>query len=107
MLRNLGLNNPFPPVYQVAYPNNIYKVESRHITVLEDTTKVNVEIFISVYPDSSELFRFMHPPIYYVLKNLPNDEAQLGRALYESELQLQHPDEILDGTALKDFIIVP
>ncbi len=107
MLRNpLLIDNPFLPVFQEAYPNNIYEIEARSITPTGDKTIANVEIYISVYPNAEKAFEFKHEPIYYVLRGLPHDDKLLCRALYESELQKQKPDEILDGTALKDFLVV-
>lgn len=112
MLRNPFLiDNPLLPVFQEAYPNNIYEIEARSITpvgdkTVADKTVVNVEIHISVYPNAEKAFEFKHDPIYYVLRGLPHDDKLLCRALYESELQKQHPKEILDGTALKDFLVV-
>ena len=82
MLNNTGLNEPKPPIFQKAYPDNRYEVDARTITPVG------------------------RPPIYYVLKGLPNDDKLLCKALYEAELQKQYPEEILDGTALKDFVVV-
>jgi hypothetical protein len=107
MLRNLFLkDNLLPPVFQQAYPHNIYEISARTINPVGDGTIANVEIYINVYPDPSKPFKFERKPIYYVLRGLPHDDKLLCRALYESELQKQHPDEILDGTALKDFVVV-
>ena len=107
MLRNpLLIDNPFLPVFQEAYPQNIYEIEARSITPVGDKTIADVEIHISVYPNPEKAFEFKHEPIYYVLRGLPHNDDLLKRSLYESELQKQHPDKILDGTALKDFLVV-
>lgn len=42
----------------------------------------------------------------YRLVNLPADRDLLCPALYQSELIVQHGEEILDGTKIKDFEIL-
>lgn len=106
-LRNpLIIENPLPPVFQGAYPENIYEITVRKITPVKNTDVVNVEIYLNVYPDTKKSFQFGHKPIYYILRGLPDDDKKLLKSLYWKELQKQHPDEILDGTPLKDFLIV-
>lgn len=102
MLRNpnleIGGTTPFP--------NNAYQIEIRKITPI-DADFANVEIFITRYADAT-LANEIHldPPIYFPLKNLPNDPAQLNPTLYQIELLSQHGAEIVDGTALNDFVVL-
>lgn len=100
------LRNPNLKVNQIAYPDNIYDIGVRTVTPLINTGLANVEIFLDVYPDPEKSFQFEHKPIYYILRGLPDDDKQLVKSLYRAELQKQKGDKILDGTALKDFVIV-
>jgi hypothetical protein len=89
-----------------SFPNNAYDIDMRRITPV-DADYVNVEIFLNRYASSSKTNKIdLNPPIYFVLKNLPNDPALLNPPLYQSELLTQHGDEIVDGTALSNFTVL-
>lgn len=103
----MPLRNPLLNVLGVAYPNNIYDVGDRNIRESEDKQTASVEVFLTAYTDASRTHEIERKkPVYLVLQGLPNDDAQLLKSLYETELLSQHPDEIVDGTALKNFEIV-
>ena len=104
----MSLRNPALTLYGISYPDNIYEIEPRTIRPQkENKTLVNVEIYLTVYSDNSKTYEFERSkPIYFVLNDLPNDPAQLNPAAYEQALQAQYPDEILDGAALSDFILI-
>ena len=103
----MPLNNPILTVLGVAYPNNVYDVGDRNIKESKDKQTVSVEVFLTAYSDAGRTYEIeRRKPVYFILRGLPNDDAQLLKTLYETELLSQHPDEIVDGTALKNFQIV-
>ena len=103
----MPLRNPILTVLGTAYPNNVYDVSDRYIRESEDKQTVSVEVFLTAYSDAGRTYEIQRKkPIYFVLKGLPNDDAQLLKTLYETELLSQYPNEIVDGTALKNFQIV-
>lgn len=86
------------------FPNNAYNIDIRKITPI-NSDYAAVEIFITRYADETKTSEInLSPILYFVLQNLPNDPAQLNPTLYQTELLSQHGDEIVDGTALNDFI---
>jgi hypothetical protein len=88
------------------FPNNVYNIDIRKITPIDSDTAA-VEIFIIRYADQTKTNKIdLSPILYFMLKNLPNDPAQLNPTLYQTELLIQHGDEIVDGTALNDFISI-
>jgi hypothetical protein len=88
------------------FPDNAYDIDDRHITRV-NADYANVEIFIYRYANATKTKLInIKPQIYFTLKNLPNDPAQLNPTLYQIELLSQHGNEIVDGTALNDFILI-
>ena len=101
------LRNPILTVLGVAYPNNVYIIGNRSIKESEDKQTVSVEIFLTAYTDASLTHEIERKkPVYKVLSGLPNNDANLLKTLYETELLSQHPDDVMDGTALKNFSII-
>jgi hypothetical protein len=88
------------------FPENAYAIDTRKI-IPQNTIYVIVEIFIKRYADATKANEIaLEPPIFFTLRNLPNDPALLNPTLYQSELLIQHGAEIVDGTALNDFIVL-
>lgn len=103
----MPLRNPLLRILGVAYPINVYDVGNRNIRESEVKLTASVEVFLTAYSDASRTYEIERKkPTYFILKGLPNDDAQLLKSLYETELLSQHPDEVVDGLALKYFDIV-
>lgn len=103
MLRNNELKK-----FGVDYSYNVYKIENRNL-IKSSTNTMRVIIFISTYltGDMTEDMKITREkPLCFVLENLPVVDTELTEELYETELKLQHGDEIVDGTPLSEFITI-
>ncbi len=88
------------------FPNNAYDFSRITITII-DADYVNVDVLISRYADATKNTKIdLEPVIFFLLRNLPHDWGQLNPILFQTELLSQHGDEIVDGTALNDFIVL-
>jgi hypothetical protein len=103
----MPLKHPDFNIFGEPYPDHIYDVENRYIKIAADKQTVSVEVFLKLYTDSTKTYEIeREKAIYFTLVGLPNDDKQLLKSLYETELLSQHPDEIVDGTPLKNFQII-
>lgn len=96
------LRNPNLSIYGTAYANNVYDIETR--TIIPQANTTDVQMVLSCYTDASKEYKVSETS--WSLTGLTTDPALLLPSLYQTELIAQHGSEMLDGTALDDFIVV-
>lgn len=97
------IRNPNFSQLGTPYPNNAYDIEKR--TVIAGSESSTAIIYLRGYSDEAKNY-----PAFseneFELTGLPIDPTHLTPTLYQSELLIQHPFKIVDGTALKDFTVI-
>jgi len=124
------IQNPKLKIHGTKCPDNFYVILTRDI-VMEELDQANVLVKIQLVPyiikqethevevtdkETGEVttveevvnveYKVNSSVKNFRLKNLPNDSTVLGPRLYQTALINQHGDKIVDGTALKDFIVL-
>jgi hypothetical protein len=97
------LRNPNYLNLGTSYPDNVYDIEKR--TVITGSVSSVVIIYLRGYSDEQKTYPTFSEN-HFELTGLPLDPSLLTPGLYQTELLVQYPLKIVDGTALEDFIVV-
>jgi hypothetical protein len=100
----LALRNPSLKLFGsvVVYPNNVYEITNRNIR--PQGANAEVTIFVDVYVDDTKVDVIKQ--IQFTL-TVVNNQTELNPSTYETKLIEQHGSEIIDGTALSSFTVLP
>ncbi len=106
----MALKNPNFKFVGIDIINNKYEIVKRNILYPNyDINSLTVDVAIKLVAfnlvDEKEVL-IKDTLKDFPLFDLPNDPSKLNPNLYEEELIKQHGDQMVDGTLLKDFIVI-